>query len=77
MAGPTTRRGRRLVMAGLVGAALAPTLGPVRRVAAERWLRLRGMLGDPVAPFLEAPCHQDAQDDAAQQVVAGSAGLPG
>lgn len=73
---PKTRRGRRLVVAGLVGAALAPTLAPVRRVAAARALRLRALLGDPVAPFMNAPCHQGAPDGATQQAVAGAAGLP-
>jgi len=25
----------------------------------ERLLRLRAMLGDPIAPFMDAPCHQE------------------
>lgn len=41
-----------------MGAAFAPQVAPVRRALAERVLRLRGSIGDPVAPFLDAPCHQ-------------------
>ena len=41
-----------------MGAVFAPPVAPVRRVLAERALRLRGAMGDPVAPFLDAPCHQ-------------------
>jgi hypothetical protein len=28
----------------------------------ERALRFRATVGDPVAPFLEAPCHQAAAE---------------
>jgi hypothetical protein len=26
----------------------------------ERLLRLRATIGDPIAPFMEAPCHQES-----------------
>jgi len=58
------RRGRSIVVAGLIGVILAPAAAPVHRAAAE-WLRRRAS-ADPVAPFLEAPCH--AEQDAASPV---------
>jgi hypothetical protein len=43
----------------VLGAVLAPSVAPIRRAAVERLLRLRAMLGDPVAPFMDAPCHRE------------------
>ncbi|MDX6647331.1 MAG: hypothetical protein QOK40_3058 [Miltoncostaeaceae bacterium] len=53
-----TRRRRWLVAGGLMGRALAPP-DPYRRALRLRAMRLGAPvgLGDPVAPFLEAPCH--------------------
>ena len=51
-----SRRGRLIVAAGLIGVILTPPVAPARRAAAE-WLRRRRSFTDPVAPFLEAPCH--------------------
>lgn len=77
MAAPITRRARWLVAVGLVGAALAPPVAPLRRAAIERLLRLRAMLGDPVAPFLDAPCHQEPpQDGHTHKVITETAERP-
>ena len=51
-----SRRGRLIVVAGLIGVILTPPVAPARRAATE-WLRRRRSFTDPVAPFLEAPCH--------------------
>ena len=65
------RRRRRghlaVVVAGLIGVILTPPVAPARRAAAE-WLRRRRAFTDPVAPFLEAPCH--AEPDAAPPIAA-------
>ena len=51
-----SRRGRLIVAAGLIGVILTPPVAPARRAATE-WLRRRRSFTDPVAPFLDAPCH--------------------
>jgi hypothetical protein len=54
------RRRSLLVAAGLIGVILTPPVAPARRAAAE-WARRRRSFGDPVAPFLEAPCQAGAE----------------
>jgi hypothetical protein len=55
------RRRRRglVVLGGLVGIALSPAAARARTAAIGRLERLRRRGGDPVAPFMEAPCHLD------------------
>ena len=60
MSAPNRRRGRWILAGGLLGAALAPPVAPLRRAAVEGLLRLRATFGDSVAPFMDAPCHQEA-----------------
>ena len=63
-------RGRWLVAGGLVGLALSPGARRAGIGLRARATRLRRGAGDgPVAPFLEAPCHQPdrvAAEDAAR-----------
>lgn len=48
---------------------LTPPVAPARRAAAE-WARRRRSFGDPVAPFLEAPCH--TAPEAAEPIATGA-----
>lgn len=62
------RRGRRglVVIGGLVGLALSPAAARQRSAAIGRLDRMLRRSGDPVDPFLEAPCHRGEvpRDDA-------------
>jgi hypothetical protein len=51
------RRGRWLIAGGLVGLALSPEARRLGTGLRARATRLGRSAGDPVAPFLEAPCH--------------------
>ena len=68
-----SHRGRLIVVAGLIGVILTPPVAPARRAAAE-WLRRRRSFTDPVAPFLEAPCH--AVPDGALPIAVGAEVVP-
>jgi hypothetical protein len=59
------RSGRWLAAAGLLGVAFAPPAVRARRAFGDRITRLRNLAGDPVAPFLDAPCEREARDDEA------------
>jgi len=63
------RRHGLLVAAGLIGVILTPPVAPVRRAASE-WARRRRSFGDPVAPFLEAPCQ--AAPEPAEPIASGA-----
>jgi len=56
------RRRRRglVILGGLLGLALSPAASRTRTAALARLERLRRRSGDPVSPFLEAPCHRHA-----------------
>jgi len=41
---------------------IAPQGVRARRAVADRFARLRNLTGDPIAPFLEAPCEQETRD---------------
>ena len=47
-----------MVLGGLVGLALSPMAARQRTAALARLDRARRRAGDPVGPFLEAPCHR-------------------
>jgi len=46
-----------VVVGGLVGLAFSPAAARARTATLGRLERLRRRGADPVAPFLEAPCH--------------------
>jgi hypothetical protein len=47
-----------VLVGGLVGLALSPVAARHRTAALARVDRMRRRAGDPVAAFLEAPCHR-------------------
>lgn len=52
------RRGRLLLAGGIIGVALSPGARRVGMGVRARVTRLSRAIGDPVAPFCEAPCYE-------------------
>lgn len=53
----TRRRGRWLLAGGVIGVALTPRARRAGLGMRARLTRFGRAAGDPVAPFLEAPCY--------------------
>jgi len=67
------RRGGWLIAGGIVGVALSPGARRVGMGVRARMTRLGRAAGDPVSPFLAAPCYEHDRVRAAEAERAGAA----